>query len=231
MPTARAPSTFLTDRKLREPRILSLRTLQIHGVALVLRSHSEYGSSWAMCKRLVIVAIICILPVPGCERSRRQEITARVNALVVDADTNVNLESALTALLHEAASGDSFTKMKAVNGIGRIAEKHGLGEIHAKVVESLGIYLECDDSYVRRESALALLRVEDDLQMAISPLMEAVRRREPVDSAWFAAEALGNLGSDGRIAIPVLREAANGEDDHLAAIAAKSLEKLENTLP
>lgn len=184
-----------------------------------------------MYQRVVVVAFLCVLAVPGCERSRRQEITARVNALVVDADTNANLESTVIRLLREAKSEDSFTKMKAINGIGRVAEKHGLGDSHAKVVESLGIYLECDDNYVRRESALALLRVEDNLQLAISPLMEAVKRREPVDSAWFAAEALGKLGSDGHIAIPVLREAANGEDDNLAAIAAESLEKLENALP
>ena len=41
--------------------------------------------------------------------------------------------------------------------------------------------------------------------------MEAVRRREPVKSAWFAAEALGKLGSNRRMAIAVLREAAKGE--------------------
>ena len=181
-----------------------------------------------MYKSVVIVAFFCVLAVPGCERSRRQKINAKVNTLVLDADAN--LESAIIALLREARSEDSFTKMKAINGIGRVAEKHGLGDSHAKVVESLGIYLECDDNYVRRESALALVRVGDNLQLAVSPLMEAVRRREPVDSAWFAAEALGKLGSDGRIAIPVLREAANGEDDHLAAIAAESLEKLENVL-
>ena len=181
-----------------------------------------------MYKSIVIVAFVCVFAISGCERSRRQEITANVNTLILDADAN--LESAVIGLLREAKSDDSFTKMKAINGIGRVAEKHGLGDRHAKVVEALGIYLECDDNYVRRESALALTRVGGNLQLAVLPLMEAVRRREPVDSAWFAAEALGKLGTDGRIAIPVLREAANGEDDHLAAIAAESLAKLENAL-
>ncbi len=182
-----------------------------------------------MCITRIIIALLCVLPVLGCERSRRQVVTARVNALVVDSDTN--LEPAVIGLLREAESQDSFTRTKAINGIGRIAEKHGLGNCHAKVVESLGSFLDCEDAYVRRESALALLRVEYNLELAVSPLINAVSRRNPVDAAWFAAEALGKLGSDGRIAIPVLREAANSDDEHLAAIAANSLEKLENAVP
>jgi HEAT repeat protein len=84
------------------------------------------------------------------------------------------------------------------------------------------------DPYVRREAALAA-REFGPLAVGVIPELIKVMREHPSeDASWFAAEALGNMGSQAREAIPALQVAAKEGSASLQDEARNAIQKIEN---
>ena len=73
--------------------------------------------------------------------------------------------------------------------------------IAPRVVPALVKYAE----HVGRESTNALKEYGDYILPFESDLIKIIQKHPTQDTAWFAAEALGNLGPKARDALPVIR--------------------------
>jgi HEAT repeat protein len=115
----------------------------------------------------------------------------------------MKVDEAFEALHAELESPDYLTRLNTIIILGKI------GPRAARAVPWLIETLGDSDPVIRRESALALAHFGSAAEPATDALMDTIRRYPSADAAWYAAEALGNIGQAAVVHLPDLR-------DHLA---------------
>lgn len=123
---------------------------------------------------------------------------------------------ALPALV--AALGDDNQKV-------REAAAHAIGLMGPDALPALAGMLAHPDKYVRRHAVWALGKLGPLARPARVELCSALRDADP-RTASGAAQALGNMGTDGADAIPALAEAMRGTNIVLCRLAAKALSQI-----
>ena len=100
-----------------------------------------------------------------------------------------------------------------------------LGPLAAPAVPDLIKALNCGDPVVEREAPLALAAIGPAAAPAV-PVLIAKLKYDYRDSAWFCADALGEIGEPALVAIPALEIAAQSKWELMADSAIAALEKL-----
>jgi HEAT repeat protein len=101
--------------------------------------------------------------------------------------------------------------------------------IRSELVPVVKMGLRDSDPYVRREAANAASGFGVAADLLIPDLVEAVSAYPNEDTGWFSAEALGNLGSAARVALPALRTAVN-QTSHGREWVAEAIRKIESSV-
>lgn len=152
---------------------------------------------------------------------KRQIAHARIKKLIRAAKEDPLNDRYPKELLAIAQSKYSFAATNAVVGLGEI------GSSASAVIGPLAELLKSPDSFVSREAARALSRLGPLSAPVLSELENAVvHGRADVDTTWFAAEAVGNIGPPARRALPMLREKM-GKSQILDRILLESIRRIE----
>jgi HEAT repeat protein len=144
---------------------------------------------------------------PAADRLRAAKDLGRLGWLARDA---------LPALA--AATGDADTKV-------REAAAQAVGQMGPDALPALVGLLAHDDKYVRRQAVWALGRLGPLARPVLGELCKALKDVDP-RTASGAAQALGNMGSDGAASVPQLAEAMRGTNIVLCRLAAKALSQI-----
>jgi len=107
----------------------------------------------------------------------------------------------------------------------REACAHAVGLMGPEALPPLRRMLGHDDKYVRRNAIWAMGKLGPLALTALKDLCRALKDPDP-RAASGAAQALGNLGSDGGDAVPPLAEAMRGTNIVLCRLAAKALSQI-----
>ncbi|WP_397570596.1 HEAT repeat domain-containing protein [Schlesneria sp. T3-172] len=152
---------------------------------------------------------------------KRQLVHARIKKLVRAAKEDPLNACYPNELLVIAQSKYSFAATNAVVGLGEIGNSASI------VLVPLAELLKSPDDFVSREAARALSRLGPLSAPVLGELKDVVKNgRADVDTTWFAAEAIGNIGPTAREALPLLR-AKIGKSKILDRILLESIRKLE----
>ena len=150
---------------------------------------------------LGILILLCLLAVGLAIYTQYEtwpQIAERLNFHRKNIETGNDVDSAYDALRVELESGSDFGRMYAATVFG------DLGPEASRAVPWLTQSLNDRDPVVRRESALALSNIGPASEPAMDELMKTIRRSNS-DAAWFAADAMGNIGSPAIPHLPGLK--------------------------
>jgi HEAT repeat protein len=112
-----------------------------------------------------------------------------------------------------------------------------IGPAAQAVIPDLDRLLQTKEDELRETAAVALWRIERKTRQAISVLIPLVKGERPPGGTseevplWAriaAAEALGRMGAEAKVAIPVLREAFQSPNGHFRVAAAAAFWSLED---
>ncbi len=178
---------------------------------------------------VITTIVLGSLTVGVCSRFETwPQIADRLNVHRHDIEAGRNVDTAFDALHEELASTNHFGRMYAVTIF------RDLGPKASRSVPWLIKTLDDPDPVVRRESALTLSMFGPASEPAMEALIAAVRRSPTADTAWFAIEALGNIGPPARQYVPELKEhlnryrTAHGESYPGVDSAEEAIQKLES---
>jgi HEAT repeat protein len=107
----------------------------------------------------------------------------------------------------------------------REAAAQALGQMGPDALPALVTMLGHDDKYVRRNAVWAMGKLGPAARPALRGLCQALKDADP-RTASGAAQALGNMGTDGADAVPPLAEAMRGTNIVLCRLAAKALSQI-----
>jgi HEAT repeat protein len=107
----------------------------------------------------------------------------------------------------------------------REAVAHAVGQMGPDAVPALSGMLVHPDKYVRRHAVWALGKLGPLARPVLRDLCAGLRDADP-RTASGAAQALGNMGTDGAEAVPALAEAMRGTNIVLCRLAAKALSQI-----
>lgn len=107
----------------------------------------------------------------------------------------------------------------------REAAAQAVGQMGPEALPALVRMLDHDDKYVRRHAVWAMGKLGPLARPALRDLGAALKDADP-RAASGAAQALGNLGTDGAEAVPLLAEAMRGTNIVLCRLAAKALSQI-----
>lgn len=123
-------------------------------------------------------------------------------------------------------------RARAVVAFGNLGDSHA-GALGPEIVPLLVRKLKDDGGSVRRNAVLALSHYKTYAPLAVTNLIEIISKFPSHDSAWFAADLLGDLGTNGVIAVPALVAAlsyqtsrTNGYQNTLSEHAAEAIYKI-----
>ncbi len=105
-------------------------------------------------------------------------------------------------------------------------ELRDLGPLARPATADLIRKLNCGEPAVEREAARALGEVSTGMDLAVSALITKMRSNDSVDSSWFAAESLGNIGVPASGAIPDLEIAAKASNENMRYYASTAISRL-----
>ena len=141
---------------------------------------------------------------PGCRESQTRisldRLGERLNHLRQDIEANRNVDEAYEALHAQLGSPDYLTRLNTIILLGKI------GPRAARAVPWLIDTLGDSDPVIRRESALSLTHFGPAAEPATEALIDTIRRYPSTDAAWFAADALGNIGQAAVVHLSDLRD-------------------------
>jgi HEAT repeat protein len=184
-----------------------------------------------------IVLSICLsivgVTLVGCFRSKVNKIEdARIALAENPSDRN-----GLSVLKQSLEEHDPYLRAQAVIALGSLGDQHG-SILGSEVVPLLVGKIKDGEGAVRRNAILALSHYKTLAHLGITNLIEVLSRFPGHDSAWFAADLLGELGTNGVTAIPSLVEALSNRDaagktyeGTLQTHAAEALYKLSPHAP
>lgn len=107
----------------------------------------------------------------------------------------------------------------------RESAAQAVGLMGPEALPSLVRMLTHDDKYVRRHAVWAMGKLGPLARPAIRDLCAVLKDPDP-RTASGAAQALGNMGTDGADAVPLLAEAMRGTNIVLCRLAAKALSQI-----
>ena len=157
------------------------------------------------------------------------QIAERLNIHRKNIEAGIDVDAAYDALRIELESGSDFGRMYAATIF------RDIGPDAARAVPWLSKSLNDPIPVVRRESALALSNIGPASEPAMDELMKTIRNSDS-DAAWFAAEAMGNIGSPAIAHLPELKQlladtrAEYGDDAPFTDSLEDAVAKLEKLL-
>lgn len=107
----------------------------------------------------------------------------------------------------------------------REAAAQAVGQMGPEALPALSAMLGHQDKYVRRHAVWAMAKLGPLARVALADLCEALRDADP-RTASGAAQALGQMGTDGADAVPALTEAMRGTNIVLCRLASKALSQI-----
>lgn len=172
---------------------------------------------------LCVAAAVCT----GCFHRKIDKLEDATERLALEpAD-----EGALGILKQSLQDNDPYVRTMAVVAMGSLGNFQATA-LGPKLVPLLVEKVKDDDGSVRREAVLALGHYKSFAHIAATNLTEVLSKFPGHDVAWFAADLLGELGTNGAVAIPFLIEAIARDDlahdarEMLRNHAAEALYKL-----
>jgi HEAT repeat protein len=107
----------------------------------------------------------------------------------------------------------------------REAAAQAVGQMGPEALPNLVRMLDHDDKYVRRHAVWAMGKLGPLARSALRDLCRVLKDPDP-RTASGAAQALGNMSTDGAEAVPLLAEAMRGTNIVLCRLAAKALSQI-----
>lgn len=179
---------------------------------------------------LLVVLAFCVIAGGVYVRQRietpgdRRAIAARLRELGDRVEKNPNDTHALDEIRTILNGHWSFARTYACTVL------RELGTKAKPLTTDLVAALDCGDRFVEREAARALGTVAVGDPQPVPALIRKLSE-DGRDSAWFSAEALGNIGTPALPAIPALEKAAMSKWDSMATSAKKALDTLNALKP
>ncbi len=151
---------------------------------------------------------------------RREMIAKEMREMVTQIRNNPEDQQLVERVRAAIRSDYYFESLSGINTVKR------LGPLGAFAVDDLISVLHQEDQTNRRDVMLALSAIGPAAAPAIPELTEALRTDTGKDVAWFAAQALGNIGITDESVMNALDEATHSKDHILAEEATKALRQL-----
>jgi HEAT repeat protein len=178
-------------------------------------------------KWLIWISIIAFVVVLGITvrmnietRGDRIAVAEKLQSLKKEFLANPSNLAPLNEMVSYLNGNWSFARTYAVCTIGEI------GPLAQPVVKDLIAALNCGDLFVEREAARSLGEVAVGMSEPVPYLIDKMQRPYR-DSAWFSAQALGEIGEPALVAIPALEEASHSHVEVMAYRAEEALKKLK----
>jgi hypothetical protein len=132
--------------------------------------------------------------------ANRVRVAREIKDIVQLSQANPDDPSYARDLIERTQSSYHWEASYAVWAIGEI------GDAAIPIIDELAELMFSEDRLLAREASLALVELGPRSVLVISQLERRVATGITSDSAWFAAEAIGNLGADATRSLPVLRD-------------------------
>lgn len=175
----------------------------------------------------VFIGLTCLF-CTGCFQHRLTQIESAAN----DLKKNPADQNALNTLVRFLDDNDAYLRAQAVIALGNLGDSHA-SALGPKVVPLLVKGLKDNGGAVRRNAVLALSHYKSFAPLAVTNLIEIISKFPSHDSSWFAADLLGDIGTNAVIAVPALVVALNyrpsgnsGYENMLSEHAAEALYKI-----
>jgi hypothetical protein len=199
---------------------------------LQLQTRLQHHPSLKTRALIVSIGLICLV-CAGCFQHRVRQIETATEKL----KKNPADKHAMDILRRFLSVDDPYLRAQAVIALGNLGDSHG-AELGAQVVPLLNQKLDDNVGSVRRNAVLALSHYKVYAYLSVTNVVKVLSQFPTHDSAWFAADLLGDLGTNAVGAIPALVTAlgysaseSGGYENSLSSHAAGALYKLSAHAP
>ncbi|TVM02154.1 MAG: hypothetical protein CV087_09940 [Candidatus Brocadia sp. WS118] len=154
------------------------------------------------------------------EKNRRENAVSNAQLLANKIKLGVDVEQSRNQLIEIVDGKDAFAAVSAIMALGEIKDNSNetldciLRAIRRKEVFALD-----------REAARALSKIKPERADIIDELIHQLDN-EPRDVSWFSAEALGEIGTAAKKALPKLNEKLSSNDHLLKKSCEMAIQKI-----